>query len=218
MIDQFNMSNNPDLFVKNKYVHVKNVLTDDMIGLISQYALFDERRNFSLEQGPDPQIHNSHSSYADPLMESLMLYMHPIMEKNTGLTLYPTYSYYRVYRPGAELKKHKDRPSCEVSTTVMLGIHYKDAVDYTWPIFMEGTECTMEPGDIVIYRGCDVEHWREEFKAPEGSFHIQAFLHYVDANGPYPEFKWDKRMELGINPRLTFKTETTPKTYITYTE
>jgi hypothetical protein len=57
----------------------------------------------------------------------------------------------------------------------------------------------METGDLVIYRGCEVEHWREEFIAPEGSYHIQVFLHYVDANGPYADYKYDRRPSIGFN-------------------
>ena len=150
-------------FREKKYVLVKNALDRNLVDLVSTYALIDERNDFTLEEGKKPQIHNSHSQYSDGLMESLLIQMHPFMEITTGLKLYPTYSYYRVYRPGAVLEKHKDRPSCEISTTVTLNFDYLGA-DYQYPIFIEGNECNMCPGDLVIYRGCDVEHWREEFK------------------------------------------------------
>jgi hypothetical protein len=139
-----------------------------------------------------------------------------VMEENTGLTLYPTYSYYRVYRPGAELLIHKDRESCEISTTVTLLFDYKEKNgEYEWPIFMKDTKCSMNPGDIVIYRGCDLDHWREEFKAPHGSYHVQAFLHYVDVNGPYADYKWDRRLELGTRRE---QIEVPSKKYITFTK
>jgi len=190
--------NTVETFLENKYVLLKNVLGLEVINLISRYALLDEKNDLTLEEGETPQIHNSHSQYADGLMESLLLEMLPRMEETTGLTLYPTYSYYRVYRPGAILEKHKDRPSCEISTTITFNFDYQGS-DYTYPIFVEGAECNMTPGDLVVYRGCEVEHWREEFKAPEGSYHVQVFLHYVDANGPYSEFKFDKRPFIGYN-------------------
>lgn len=185
-------------FKENKYVLVKNALSKEVVNLISRYALIDEQTDFTLEEGKTPQIHNSHSQYADGLMESLLLELHPFMEKTTGLKLYPTYSYYRVYRPGAILEKHKDRPSCEISTTVTFNFDYMGA-DYEYPIFVEGAKCTMEPGDLVVYRGCDVEHWREKFTAPNGSYHVQVFLHYVDANGPYSQFKFDNRPYIGFD-------------------
>ena len=116
--------NNVELFQKQKYVELKKVLSPEMIHLISTYAKLDETNDFSIEEGPKPQIRNSHSQYADTLMESILLHLHPTMEENTGLKLYPAYSYYRVYRPGADLVKHVDRPSCEVSTTVTLEFDY----------------------------------------------------------------------------------------------
>ena len=185
-------------FTEQKYVLVKKAISSEVISLVSQYALLDEKNDLTLEEGKTPQIHNSHSQYSDGLMESLLLEMHPFMEKTTGLTLYPTYSYYRVYRPGAILEKHKDRPSCEISTTITFNFDYRDS-NVTYPIFIEGAECQMQPGDLVVYRGCEVEHWREEFVAPEGSYHVQAFLHYVNANGPYSEYKFDKRPYIGFN-------------------
>jgi hypothetical protein len=199
-------------FAENHYVLVKNAISSDVVNLVSRYALIDEKNDLTLEEGKFPQIHNSHSQYADCLMESLLLELHPFMEKTTGLKLHPTYSYYRVYRPGAILEKHKDRPSCEISTTITFNYDYKGE-DCTYPIFIEGTECNMLPGDLVVYRGCDVEHWREEFKAPEGSYHVQVFLHYVDANGPYSDFKFDRRSYIGYNKESNLD-KTIAKTFL----
>jgi hypothetical protein len=39
------------------------------------------------------------------------------MEKHTKLKLIPTYSYARIYKKGDVLHRHKDRFSCEISTT-----------------------------------------------------------------------------------------------------
>ena len=192
------MESNPEKFQKNKYLEIKNVLTSELVNIATTYALLDERNDLSLEEGGTPQIHNSHSKYADTLMESFLLYLQPILEENTGLKLHPTYSYYRVYKPGANLVKHVDRPSCEISTTVSLGYDYKGA-DYEWPIFIGDATCTMNPGDLVIYRGCDVEHWREIFEAPKDSFHVQFFCHYVDANGPNANWQYDKRPFVGFD-------------------
>jgi hypothetical protein len=64
-----------------------------------------------------------------------------------------------------------------------------------------------------VYRGCEVEHWREEFRAPQGSYHVQVFLHYVDANGPYSEFKFDKRPFIGYNKEGVLD-KTIAKTYV----
>ena len=214
---------NTEIFKENGYVLVKNVLSKELIEVATRYTLFDEEQNLNLELStPDrePQIHNSHSKYADPLMESLLIQLQHIIEINSGLKLYPTYSYYRVYRPGAILKIHKDRPSCEISATLSLGFDYKNDSLYKWPIYMDGTPCVLEPGDLVIYRGCDLDHWREKFTAPEDSFHSQVFLHYVDAQGPYNDFKFDERPYVGFKPKKEGQqtNQIVRKSYITYTD
>ena len=63
-------------------------------------------------------------------METLLLKCQPGMEKATGLKLYPAYTYARIYKKGDELKRHKDRFSCEISTTMNLG-------GDDWPIYLE---------------------------------------------------------------------------------
>jgi hypothetical protein len=205
---------NAQEFKKKGYTLVKNAVDKELVDFITQYALFDEMQDFT----PDAtQVVGAHAKYADPVMETLLLKMHTVIEKSTGLKVHPTYSFYRVYRPGDELVPHKDRPSCEISITVSLGYDYQNS-EYKWPIFVDGTGCVLEPGDLVCYRGVDLEHWREKFIAPEGSWHVQAFLHYVDVDGPYAEHKFDKRESIGAKT-VTRNTSTTKenKSYIQFT-
>jgi len=187
--------NNVDYFKKNKYVFVKNIVSEELIKFISQYALFDEIQDFKTDGG---QVPNAHAKYGDSAMETLLLKMLPVIEENTGLELFPTYSFYRVYRTGDILEPHTDRESCEISATVCLDYNY-DQSKYTWPIVIDGKKINMEPGDIVIYKGIVGEHSRELFSPPEENFHIQSFIHYVDKNGPFSEYKFDKRFGIGYN-------------------
>ena len=132
-------------------------------------------------------------------MEGMSTLSHPKMEKITGLELLPTYTYFRFYRPGDILKPHIDRDACEFSVSICLGWDYKGD-DYSWPIYINGTRVVLEIGDAAIYKGIDIEHWRDEFIAKEGSWHAQAFLHYVDKNGPYAKHIWDQ-VETPVNWR-----------------
>jgi len=185
---------NQKLFDINGYVLVRDAISKDLCDFISQYALFDEIQDFT----PDGmQVPDAHSKYGDPAMESLLLKLQPLMEENTGLTLHPTYSYYRVYRNGDELKKHTDRESCEISCTLCFNYSY-DSNEYNWPIFVDGHKLDLKPGDLAIYKGTEKEHWRNKFNIPvQNSFHIQGFFHYVNANGPYSQFKFDGRNAIG---------------------
>lgn len=205
------MNNNVKKFKDNKYIYIKNIINSELSDFITQYALFDEMQNFN----PDNyQVPNAHSKYADPAMESLLLKILPVMQKNTGLSLYPTYSFYRIYRSGDILEPHKDRESCEISATICLNYSY-DPEQYDWPIVMNEQKISMLPGSMVIYRGIELEHSRQEFNPPnaENDWHVQAFLHYVDINGPYSLYKYDGRESIGVQKSQSRKNK---KSYITY--
>jgi hypothetical protein len=209
---------NPEQFKQDSYLDLKSVLPADICRVATKYALLKEECEFTPE-GADAQVAGVHSVYSDTLMETLLHFLLPIMEKNTGLSLCPTYTYYRVYRPGADLKRHKDRESCEISTTVCLGNNYiVSDPSYNWGMYVDkestkvsfgpngefisgnnpGQCIKQNPGDIIVYRGCDVEHWRDPFVAATGSYQVQAFFHYIDKNGPfYPKFAFDNRPGIG---------------------
>jgi len=172
-----------------KYKIVKNFISEEERVLLKDYCKIKHRLNF--DSFDFKQNNNGDTFfYGDPLMESLMLNKRLIMERETGLELLPTYAFWRMYTNGADLKKHKDRNSCEISITVTIG---SDGTK--WPIYMNGTKLDLEEGDGAIYLGCDVEHWRERF---EGDWQSQAFLHYVDKNGPNKEWVKDKRPLWGM--------------------
>lgn len=207
------MNDSVEHFQKYGYCLVKNAISSELRDFITQYALFDEMQNF---HSADKQVPNAHSKYGDPAMESTLLHIQHIIENNTGLNVFPTYSYYRVYRNGDELVPHKDRPSCEISATMCFNYNYEE--EFSWPIFMDGNEVKLNPGDLVIYRGCDLSHWRKPLEYPTEVWHVQGFFHYVDTNGPYTEFKYDKRNSIGEVTRPAKIDNISNKSYISYTK
>jgi hypothetical protein len=205
---------NKDFFTKNGYCIVKSAVNPELRDFITQYALFDEMQNFN---NKDKQVPNAHSKYADPCMETFLLNLQKQVEENTGLILEPTYSYYRIYRNGDTLEPHTDRPSCEISATVCFNYSYDDA-KFTWPIFMEGNEVNLKPGDMVIYKGCELSHWRNKFDnvLDKNTWHVQGFFHYVNATGPFKDYKFDKRNSIGeLKEQIRNNSN---KSYITYTK
>jgi hypothetical protein len=211
--------NHLDNFNQYGYCIIKSAISEELRDFVTQYALFDEQQNFLAEKDTimqGAQVPDAHSKYADPAMETMLLHLHKIMQDSTGLKLHPTYSYYRVYRPGDKLEAHTDRPSCEISATLCFNYSYESNT-YRWPIFMEGNRVDLEPGDMVIYKGCDLTHWRNQFNiADEQAWHVQGFFHYVDANGPHAEHKYDSRPNVGT--LVSAREKTVNKPYITYTK
>tara|TARA_R110000803_G_scaffold194135_1_gene257155 strand:- start:540 stop:1115 length:576 start_codon:yes stop_codon:yes gene_type:complete len=136
--------------------------------------------------------------YADPLVEVLLKSCLPAIEQHTGLSLEPSYSFSRVYQTGEELLAHTDRKACEITATVNVACTGSEP----WSIWMgykdnTPVECKLNPGDAVIYKGCEVSHWRKPL--PEKQINAQFMLHYVDKNGPCANFKYDGRPALGLN-------------------
>jgi hypothetical protein len=185
----------------NKYQVIKSAVSYELANFIFNYFLlkrdavdFMYKNNITHDNGmlgtwTDDQIPNTYSHYADPVMETLLMKVLPVMKKETGLELVPTYSYARAYKKGDTLHKHKDRPSCEISTTIHLG-------GDQWSIFIEGNKVILEVGDMLVYSGCELEHWREPF---EGDICGQVFLHYNHLNGKFADKnKFDGRPMLGL--------------------
>ena len=215
------------MFRNLKYQIIKKAISYELANFIFNYFMlkrdavsFMYKNNIHSQSGllgtwTDEQVPNTYSNYADFAMETLMMKVLPVMQKETKLQLIPTYSYARIYKNGDILKRHKDRPSCEISTTLNLG-------GDPWPIFIDGTgadsviderrnihkpnapkgtEVLLDVGDMLVYSGCDLEHWREPF---EGNICGQVFLHYNHVNGPFAEKnKFDGRPMLGV-PKLKY--------------
>jgi hypothetical protein len=177
-------------FARNRYHIVRAIVPDATRNALYEYALEEAR---SGKTKSDQFIPNTPAVYAstptDELLESLL----PVVERLAGVALFPTYSYFRVYKNGDVLPPHVDRPSCEISLSVSLGFEAATP----WPFFVEGPNgvCRAElfPGDALLYRGCECKHWRERF---EGHHAAQVFLHYVAKDGPNASYKFDRRPSL----------------------
>ncbi len=146
-------------FKKKKYLHVKDMVDDDMLlKVVYEYALM-RNRNEDM-QTEDRQVPGTPIALGDRLMETLLEVLRPRVEEATGLRLLPTYSCFRVYKKGDALMAHVDREACEVSMTLCIGYDSDDV----WPIYVgskllnKGVQ--LEPGEAVIYRGCEARHWR----------------------------------------------------------
>ena len=213
------------MFKKNKYVIIKQAVSKELAAFIGNYfamkkQVYDTCRQTrfispyetmgGFYEAADGQIPHTFSCYSDVAMETLMLKCQPIMEKTTGLKLTPAYTYARIYKNGDVLKRHKDRFSCEISTTLNLG-------GDNWPIYLDptgannilnekknlikpnapkGIKVDLQAGDMLIYSGCELEHWRNKFKGKEC---IQAFLHYNNRKTPgAKENMFDRRPHLGL--------------------
>jgi hypothetical protein len=187
-------------FQPGGYAVARGFVSPETVALATRYARL--AAELSPRRG-DSQVVQSHARYGDPLMECLLEQLWPGIEQLAGVELWPTYAYHRVYYPGAELTLHRDRPSCEISASLCLGFEYQGvAPAYRWPLQMvhdgQTRDLALEPGDLVLYEGCQLPHARPRFDAGEGSFHAQVFLHFVRRAGRFAICKFDGRPRLGL--------------------
>jgi len=213
------------MFKDQKYVVIRKAISYELANFGFNYLLLKrdavkwmQDSNYISKFTPgfgtweDKQIPNTYSQYGDFFMETLMMKVLPVMQQHTEMNLIPCYTYTRIYKKGDILHRHKDRPSCEISTTLHLG-------GDPWTIFLDptgannilsGTETTtvikpnapkgipvdLEVGDMLVYSGCELEHWREPF---QGDHCAQVSLHYNNIDGPFgTQNKFDKSPLLGL--------------------
>jgi alkylated DNA repair dioxygenase AlkB len=199
------------MFNKNKYQICRKVISKELADFLFTYLRIKKQTFYTLKRmnidnkllgfDGDEQAPETYSCYSDIAMETLLSLINEVLEKKTKLKLSPNYTYTRLYKNGDILKKHKDRFSCEISATLNLG-------GDMWPIYLEDVkgkeiEVKLKPGDLLIYRGMDLSHWRKPF---EGYMCGQVFLHYNNKRTK----GWDKNLYDG-RPHLgfPFKTKTT---------
>ena len=192
------------MFHVDGYELIDGVISDESAKLLStEFNILRDNVFASNDIDPnnigfcnDIQVEKSFSWYGAYCFESLLLHVKPIMERVTGKKLHPTYSYARIYYNGATMALHKDRPSCQYSSTITI-----DVDSEPWEIWMENLKGGTLPikipvGSMLVYRGDLLNHWRTEYT---GTKQIQAFLHYVDAEGEYASNIYDGRKMLGAS-------------------
>jgi len=207
-------------FEENGWVKIEKYIDTNMSNLLYHHIQLEAQRLAYLEDNSieadadfngtfgDTQAPGDFSKYGDPIFDALLSLGTEKLSELTGKDLIPTYSYHRLYTQGTELKRHKDRPSCEISTTLCIGYDNSNVdaskyPDWDWPMYVgpkdgekgtDGMPIHMKPGDMLIYRGDVVEHWREPLW---GNNHAQVFLHYNEKDGQY-NIPYDGRPLLGM--------------------
>jgi len=172
--------NHKQLLDQNGAIHLHNVVPIEFCQFFTHALL----RQGDLQSHDDLQVSSAKAVLSHELIcETLQERLWPAMEAVVGEELLPTYSYARLYSNGDELKQHIDRPACEISATIQLGRSHH----YAWPIFMGGKRFDMGEGDAVIYKGCEIPHWRNVCQGPDGYYSGQLFIHFVKKHGKHSD-------------------------------
>ena len=85
-----------------------------------------------------------------------------------------------------------------------MAVNVSLARDIKWDLHFEwqGQDLMvdLEPGDVVIYSGDTIPHWREKYRGEE---HVNAFLQFVYADGQYSDLRYDTRPYLATPYAMT---------------
>ena len=160
-----------------KPIFIENFLPAQLLNFLNSYCIikYSNLNNYNV----DPQVSSLIGVHGCPVMETLMDLSTPVIEQNLGKKLWPTYSYFRIYDKGSDLKIHTDRESCEYTVALCLGC---EPLDQPYEIFIgekddssdykyfEGdalVKCridhkfSMKPNNALIFKGMEKIHWRE---------------------------------------------------------
>ena len=181
-----NLTESVKQFQEQGYLIVTNLMkTQKIYPKLMEYA----KNNKAILD--DSQCVGTPSFYNSTIGNELHDKLHKEIEKWTGLELYKTHNYWRKYRKGDILLPHIDRPACEINVSLCIGFKGNP-----WELFILNKDgipirTFLNPGDALLYKGCEQSHWRPRLK--ESDEHIQIFLHYVDQSGPYKDLQYDQK-------------------------
>jgi hypothetical protein len=192
-----------EIFNQQGYLYVPKFIDETTMSLLKHYLFLRIKAghaNYSATEKQDMQAPFSHSFYADPLSETILDKSAKAISSHIGEDVVPTYSYTRMYGRGDELIRHIDREACEISVSLHIARPKDSEIS---PLYFsknrDGSDAAsvlLESSDIVIYKGCDIWHWREKFE--DHKWYLQMFLHYVRKEGCNKAHIYDKRPMLGI--------------------
>lgn len=202
---------------KDGYLVVKNLWDKDELyakcpEIRGQLNYWDNNPENFNHIPDEQQVSGSLARYWHPQYRNIHTGIRRKLEKIIGRKLYNTYYYDRFYFPGQELTKHADRDACEISVSVHVSTNL-EGEDAKWPfmiktpdVYSDETKTSvvvpgevrsliLEPGDGLLYKGCERPHWRDPMPTPKRRkrdiilrrkkeyYYHQIFFHYVLADG-----------------------------------
>ena len=215
-------------FEKDGYLIVKDLWDPEELyhpvpELRGQLNYWDDNPEHFNHTPVEGQVEGSCARYWHPQYRKIHSGVRKKLEKELGRKLYNTYYYDRYYFPGQALTKHADRDACEISVTIHVSTNLPDNLK-DWEVkiktpdkftdtkktavLVPGEEraCVLNPGDGMVYKGCERPHWRDPMpgtpkgkkskklfgkEQPEQYYH-QIFFHYVLQDGERAHCAWDR--------------------------
>lgn len=215
-------------FINNRYVVLRDFIPKEITTFaldswktvehnpeLLDAILYKELHDIT-NNSPKDSIGKSRGGYCSPWGVALNRFLKDKLRGVFDMELGETYSFTRKYERGAYLSAHRDRPACEISTTICLG--YKTDDGKPWRIWVDNSRnwvdndnvdllqretqkipnrlrksvpIDLEVGDVLLYQGPNAAHWRDHLI---GDYSYHVFCHFYNREGrmalDHPYGKW----------------------------
>lgn len=162
-----------------QYLHLPNLISPLQVAALRAYTR--ARRRI----GPLQWEHDSYTRrfyrVHDPVMRFWHQHMLGVLQHLIAEKIRASYSVISYYQE-TDLKSHCDREPCIWNLSIQLDSRPDSGEAAPWPLFLRtrhgDTPILLQAGDGLIYRGREMEHWREPL--PPGREETVLLFHFVD--------------------------------------
>lgn len=153
-------------FQSSLQTHMRNLVTNGYFGALD-----------------DGQVARRMGFHNETVAASIHHRLAKLVSVIVGKEVQASYAYLGCYLDGSVLERHIDRPQCQFNLSIVYDMSDEQGnrVD-PWPIYLQMGKkplaVNLEPGSGLLYRGTDIEHWRDAL--PQGQRAIVCFYHFVD--------------------------------------
>ncbi|QUL38313.1 hypothetical protein [Erythrobacter sp. JK5] len=183
-------------FWEDGYQLVEGLLDQDKLALAS--AAMDHSSASGLTKlRTDPAVGHAEDEYSPRIGDMLLAHCQPAIEAVVGRALIGSYAYWRIYREGGVMQRHRDRAASEVAVSIGIGT---EPGTPDWPLRIQdlhGKEMAIviPPGAGLVYQGHAIEHWRDRL---DTGAQRQLFIFYVFKDGEFANHAGD-RIEVPVS-------------------
>jgi hypothetical protein len=168
-------------FAREKYTTLRGILPPEQIRAMQNYfrGLVEE----GLMMFNDGHVEGRYGIHNDVLSRYFHFQLAPLISRMVGETVKPSYVYSATYLEDAILKPHTDRPQCEFTMSFQVNFEPSQPNGVSsWALCLDDlrenrVETFLANGDGLIYKGCELVHYREHLAKGHRSTSI--FFHFV---------------------------------------
>jgi hypothetical protein len=167
------------LFLEKRYCALPSLIRKSHAAALARYyqALID----YGEWLPGDEQVCLRHGYHNETVSRYFHHQLAGFVSRVAGEPVKPTYAYVSAYKQGAVLRPHVDRKQCVFTLSLWIDYSTQSSSTEPWPLWFQTNEgkvaVTQRSGDAVLFRGCELPHWRD--RPPAGSASTTLLFHYV---------------------------------------